>query len=74
MSLWYDNWVASGSLRSLIQDPLTAEDDSLKVKDVFGPQGWDWSNLSIQLPSNVLIEINSIPYSVRTVQGEDRLI
>lgn len=62
-----------GTLRSLIQGPLNAKDVSLKVKDVFGIHGWDWSILSFQLPSNVLVEINSIPYSVRSVQGEDRL-
>lgn len=62
-----------GTLRSLIQGPLNAEDDSLKVKDVFGIHGWDWTILSFQLPNNVLMEISSIPYSMRSVQGEDRL-
>lgn len=64
----------NGTLRSFIQGPLTVEDDSLTVRDVFGMHGWDWSMLSFQIPNNILMEINSIPYSVRAIQGEDRLI
>lgn len=64
----------NGTLRSLIQGLLTTEDDSLTVKDVFGMHGWDWSMLSFQIPNNILMEINSIPNSMRAIQGEDRLI
>ena len=73
LNLWYDNWMSNGSLRSLIQGPLACEDESLKVKYVFGLHGWDWSLLSFHFPNNILMEISSIPYSVRTVQGGDRL-
>ena len=74
LNLWHDKWMPNGRLRDLIQGPLTVEDESLKVKDVFGLHGWDWSVLSFQLPNNILMEVNSIPYSVRAIQGEDRLI
>ena len=29
LSLWHENWITNGPLRSLIQGPLTAEEDSL---------------------------------------------
>ena len=74
LNLWHDNWMPNGRLRDLIQGPLTVEDESLKVNDVFGLHGWDWSVLSFQLPNNILMEVNSIPYSVRASQREDRLI
>ena len=74
LNLWHDKWMPNGRLRDLIQGPLTVEDESLKVKDVFGLHGWDWSVLSFQLPNNILMEVNSIPYSVRAIQGENRLI
>ena len=46
LNLWYDNWMPNGSLRSIIQGSLACEDESLKMKDVFGLHGWDWSFLS----------------------------
>ena len=55
LSVWHDNWVPNGSFRTLIQGPLTVEDEAIRVKDVFGPQGWDWSRISFKLPSQVLI-------------------
>ena len=74
MNLWHDNCLPRGSLRSTIQGPLNADDEVLRVKDVFGINGWDWSSLSFHIPNQVLLEINSIPITVRANQGEDRLI
>lgn len=45
LRLWHDNWAADGSLRALIQGPFSEEEECLKVKDVFGPNGWDWTKL-----------------------------
>ena len=73
LSVWHDNWVPNGSLRSIIHGPLTVEDESLRGKDVFGPHGWDWSRISFVLPSQVLMDINSIPCSIRANQEGDRL-
>lgn len=50
------------------------EEECLKVKDVFGPNGWDWSKLSIQIPNAVLMEIKAMPYSFRSSNEEDRMI
>ena len=74
LSLSHDSWTTNGSLRSLIQGPLTVEEEELKVRDVLGPDGWDWSNLAIQIPDPVLLEIRSIPYSTTSTNGDDRLI
>lgn len=72
--LWHDNWIANGTLRSLIQRPFEAKEEDLKVKDMLGPDGWDWSNLSIQISDPILLEIRSIPYSMTFNNGDDRLI
>ena len=73
LSAWHDNWMPNGSLRTIIQGPLTVEAEALKVKDIFGLKGWDWSKVSFQLPTQVLMDINSIPFSIRADQGGDRL-
>ncbi|XP_065629558.1 uncharacterized protein LOC112003977 [Quercus suber] len=65
---------AKAPLRTLIQGPLSEEEEWFQVKDVFGPHGWDWSKISIQVPNNILMEINVMPYSLRTSLEEDRLI
>ena len=33
LSFWYDKWSKLGSLQSLIQGPLTLEENGLMVKD-----------------------------------------
>ena len=57
LSLWHDNWTSNGPLRSLIQDPFAAEEEHLKVRDVLRTDGWDWSDISLQIPKEVLMEI-----------------
>lgn len=74
LSLWYNNWIAKAPLRTLIQGPFSEEEERFQVKDVFGPHGWDWSKISIQVPNNILMEINAMPYSLKTSLEEDKLI
>ena len=50
LSLWHDNWTSNGPLRSLIQGPFAAEEEHLKVRDVLRTDGWDWSDISLQIP------------------------
>ena len=57
LSLWHDNWTSNGPLRSLIQDPFAAEEEHLKVRDVLRTDGWDLSDISLQIPKEVLMEI-----------------
>lgn len=61
-------------LRTLIQGPLLEEEESLQVKEDFGPHGWHWSKISVQVLNNILMEINAMPYSLGTSIEEDRLI
>ena len=63
-----------GPFKYLIQGPLSEEEERYQVKDVFVPHGWDWSKISIHVPNNILMEINAMPYSLRTSLEEDRLI
>ena len=73
LSLWHDPWIVNGSLRSLIQGPLAAEEEDFKVKEVLGIGGWDWSKLSFQIPDSILEEIRSIPFSMTSNNENDRL-
>ena len=41
LNLWHDNCLPCGSLRSTIQGPINADDEALRVKDVFGINGWE---------------------------------
>ncbi|XP_075635830.1 uncharacterized protein LOC142607985 [Castanea sativa] len=62
LSLWHDNWMPTGSLRVLIQGPLTIEDEALKVKDVFGPEGWDWSKHSYCIATGYGVDGGASPW------------
>ena len=74
LSLWHDNWTSNGPLRSLIQGPIAAEEEHLKVRDVLRTDGWDWSDISLQIPKEVLMEIRSIPYSMTAPNEDDKLV
>ena len=73
LSLWHDPWTVNGSLRSLIQGSLAAEEEDFKVKEVLGIGGWDWAKLSFQIPDSILGEIRSIPFSMTSNNENDRL-
>ena len=74
LSIWHDKWFAKAPLRALIQGPLLEEEERLQVKEVFGPHGWDWSKVFVQVPNDVIMEINAMPYSLGNSIEEDRLI
>ena len=74
LSIWHDKWFVEAPLRALIQGPLLEEEERLQVKEVFGPHGWDWSKVSVQVPNDVIMEINAMPFSLGTSIEEDRLI
>ena len=42
LSFWHDNWFSVGPLRSLVQGPLSIEEENLRVKEVVSTDGWDW--------------------------------
>ncbi|KAL0012521.1 hypothetical protein SO802_007629 [Lithocarpus litseifolius] len=74
LSIWHDTWFAKAPLRTLIQGPLLEEEESLQVKEVFRPLGWDWSKISVQIPNDILMEINAMPCYLGASIEEDRLI
>ena len=53
LSFWHDNWCSVGPIRSLVQGPLSIEEENLKVKEVFSADGWDWSKISIPILDSV---------------------
>ena len=74
LSIWHDKWFAKALLRALIQGPLLEEEERLQVKEVFGPHGWNWSKIYVQVSNDIIMEINAMPYSLGASIEEDRLI
>ncbi|KAL0010575.1 hypothetical protein SO802_005683 [Lithocarpus litseifolius] len=72
LSFWFDNWCSDGPLRSLVQGPLSLEEEKLKVKEVVTVNGWDWSKISISMPDNVNTKLKATPVSL-AAQLQDRL-
>ena len=72
LSFWHDNWSKVGTLRSIIQGPLTIESNMLKVKDVARLDGWDWNLLQIEIPENIRREVQAIPFSC-VARNKDRI-
>ena len=60
--VWHDKWLPQGTLRSLIQGPLTLEDHSMLVKDLFNSlHDWNLEALSMALPQDLSQRISAIP-------------
>ena len=72
VSFWHDNWSKIGTLRSIIQGPLTIESNMLKVKDVARLDGWDWNLLQIEIPENIRREVQATPISC-VARNKDRI-
>ena len=53
LSFWHDNWCSVRPIRSLVQGPLSIEEENLRVKEVFSTDGWDWSKISIPILDSV---------------------
>ncbi|KAF3961035.1 hypothetical protein CMV_014300 [Castanea mollissima] len=49
-----------------------AEEEQLQVRDVLRRDGWDWSDISLQIPEEILMEIRAIPYSITAPNVGDR--
>ncbi|KAL0008397.1 hypothetical protein SO802_009899 [Lithocarpus litseifolius] len=69
-SLWE---ISKGPLRSLVHDPLQKGKEDLKIGEVVPDRGWNWSKLSMELPTEVLMEIKAMPCSCISNE-KDRLI
>ncbi|KAK9997320.1 hypothetical protein SO802_022006 [Lithocarpus litseifolius] len=73
LRFWYDSWTSNGPLRSIIHDPLTREEEEIKVKDLASIDGWNWGKLSLILPPKICLEIQVMPRS-HFANEEDRII
>ena len=72
LSLWYDKWSSSGPLRLAIQGPLTREEDNFQVKDVLSLTGWSWEKVSLDIPTEIKLEIQATP-SALSVGSMDKM-
>ncbi|KAL2936882.1 LINE-1 retrotransposable element ORF2 protein, partial [Bienertia sinuspersici] len=50
ISLWYDNWLGCGSLRSLIEGPLGENEEKLKLDKLLRTGEWQLEDFSFDLP------------------------
>jgi hypothetical protein len=61
VSFWNDKWVGNQPLRDVIQGPLALEESSFRICDLIeGASFWDFSKLSVVLPSSICAQIKSI--------------
>jgi hypothetical protein len=61
VSFWHDLWVGDRPLRYLVQGPLSPVEDSFRACDVIdGVSMWDFSKISLTLPSNTYEAIKAI--------------
>lgn len=58
---WTDPWCNGSTLRSCIHGPLTRE-EKLKVEDFLREGMWDFSNIAINFPQDILDTIHGIPH------------
>ena len=63
LNIWHNNWTNGGSLRKLIQGPISQETDALEVKDFMLDVGWDWKKLTFDLTDEIKGMISAIPIS-----------
>ncbi|XP_056690367.1 uncharacterized protein [Spinacia oleracea] len=61
INLWLDNWTGKGSLRSLIQGPLTRDEFAHTVSDIRRDGHWNLSCISFTLPTDLIQWIQAIP-------------
>ena len=66
LSLWFDKWLNTGTLRSLISGPLNKGEENLMVKDISSFFVWNWEGLSFEFPSYIKLEMKATPYLLPT--------
>ena len=72
LNMWQNKWTNGGSLRGLIQGPITREASILEVKDFMMDTGWDWRKIPFDLPLEVKRLIQATPMTLLS-RGEDKL-
>ena len=74
INFWNDFWLSSGSVRSLIQGPLSREEEQLTVQQSFEPNGeWNPRKISFELLHQIsnTIRATSLSYNLN---AKDSLI
>mgnify|MGYP007054604556 FL=1 len=61
MNVWSDKWAKGNSLRELSEGPLTLEEASQFVIDIFFKNGRGWEALSFELLEDIKGNIKAIP-------------
>lgn len=54
-----------GSLRSVIEGPLTRGEEEIQLRDVISFSGWNWQRCSFSFPKQLLMEIKKISFSAQ---------
>ena len=62
-SFWNDNWLGSGTIRSLINGPLHKNESLVSVRDVWNNGDWDESRLSFVLPTAIHERLKSLSWT-----------
>ena len=72
LRFWFDHWLFEGSVRQMIQGPLSLADQHLRIKDILKDGFWDWDCLSYEIPQHIKYIIQATPCAL-TSMGGDRL-
>ena len=72
LNFWSDSWSDLGPLRSVIQGPIEPEIERLRVKDIMIGGSWDWTKITMELPTNLKMKIQATP-SAMIAPTEDKL-
>jgi len=72
LKVWHSNWTSKGSLRNMIQGPLSWEANQLEIREFLVDTGWDWSKIPFELPLDIKQVIQATPISL-TGRGKDIL-
>ena len=72
LSLWFDKWLNTGTLRSQISRPLNKGEENLMLKDISGFFGWNLEGLYFVFPTHIQLDIKATPLPFSN-QGGDRL-
>ena len=72
LNFWSDSWSEFGPLRSFIRGHIDPDTERLRVKDILVDGSWDWTNITMELPTNLKMKIQATP-SAMFAPTEDKL-
>jgi len=72
LNVWQNDWTNGGSLRGLIQGPITRQASLSEVKDFMMDMGWDWGKIPFELRLEIKRLIQATPVTLLS-RGVDKL-